>query len=210
MPAQGVCSIWELTVAATRANFPNMDLSLETRDGLPEALKVLLREHPREAWEADPQFNGLIAFWLDRHMMFRKLGGLLQQECETLLDRKSDPHRFARAVGQYGGMFVNQLHGHHQIEDHHYFPVLARRDTRIEKGFDLLDVDHHALDGHLNRFVSSANNAIQGANGPDPRTAASCFLEAAQDMDRLLRRHLDDEEDLIVPVILKYGTEGLG
>jgi len=187
-----------------------MDTALETRDGLPEALQVLLREHPREAWQADPQFNGLIAFWLDRHMMFRKLGGLLQQECETLLDENSDPRRFAQAVGHYGGMFVNQLHGHHQIEDHHYFPVLATRDARIEKGFALLDADHHALDGHLNRFVTSANTAIQGATGADPRTAAADFLDAARGLDRLLRRHLDDEEDLIVPVILKYGTEGLG
>ncbi len=187
-----------------------MDISLETRDGLPEALQVLLREHPREAWEADPQFNGLIAFWLDRHMMFRKLGGLLQQECESLLDQKSDPGRFAQAIGHYGGMFVNQLHGHHQIEDHHYFPVLATRDTRIEKGFELLDADHHALDGHLERFVTSANRAITGAKGADPKTAAADFLTAAQGMDHLLRRHLDDEEDLIVPVILKYGTEGLG
>ncbi len=187
-----------------------MDLSLETREGLPEALQVLLREHPREAWEADPQFNGLIAFWLDRHMMFRKLGALLQQESETLLDGKSDARRFAQAVGHYGGMFVNQLHGHHQIEDHHYFPVLATRDKRIEKGFTLLDADHHALDGHLDRFVKSANAAIKGTAEADAKPAAAKFLEASRDMDRLLRRHLDDEEDLIVPVILKYGTEGLG
>jgi hypothetical protein len=107
-----------------------MDLSLETREGLPEAFQVLLREHPRAAWQADPHFNGLIAFWLDRHMMFRKLGTLLQQESEALLDDNTDARRFAQAVGHYGGMFVNQLHGHHQIEDHHYFPVLATRDLR--------------------------------------------------------------------------------
>lgn len=187
-----------------------MDLSLETRTGLPDALRVLLEEHPREAWEADPNFNGLIAFWLDRHMMFRKLTGLLQEECRNLLDGKAGPDRFARAVGHYGGMFVNQLHGHHQIEDHHYFPVLVTRDTRIEKGFDLLDRDHHALDGHLNRFVEHANAAITGMAGSDPKTAGAGFLDAVDGMTGLLHRHLEDEEDLIVPVILKYGTEGLG
>lgn len=187
-----------------------MDLSLETRTGLPDALQVLLRDHPREAWEADPNFNGLIAFWLDRHIMFRKLGTLLQEESRCVIDAKADPRRFAQAVAHYGGMLVNQLHGHHQIEDHHYFPVLATRDRRIEKGFTLLDADHHALDGHLNRFVDTANTAIGGVTGPDPKAAAAGFLVAAEGLDTLLRRHLDDEEDLIVPVILKYGTAGLG
>src|SRR6056297_2079758 len=160
------------------------DLSLTARDGLPEALRVLLADYPRDGWQVHPQFQGLVSFWLERHMMFRQLMAHMTRETEAFLDADRDAAGFAQGVARYGGTFVNQLHGHHQIEDHHYFPILARRDTRIEKGFDLLDVDHHALDGHLNRFVSSANNAIQGANGPDPRTAASCFLEAAQDMDR--------------------------
>ena len=187
-----------------------MDLTLEHRDGLPDALRVLLKEHPREAWDADPNFNGLISFWLDRHLMFRKLGGLLIAETEAVIDKQNDAERFARAIGHYGSMLVNQLHGHHQIEDTHYFPVLATRDRRVEKGFDLLDADHHALDGHLNRFVDSANAAIGGAAGGDVRPVADTFLTAATGLNRLLLRHLDDEEDLIVPVILKYGTDGLG
>lgn len=187
-----------------------MSLALDKRTGLPDALRVLLKEHPREAWEADPNFNGLISFWLDRHMMFRKLGGLLISESQAVIDKQHDARRFGQAVGHYGSMLVNQLHGHHQIEDAHYFPVLATRDKRIEKGFDLLDGDHHALDGHLNRFVQEANAAIEGAAGSDPRPAAESFLRAATDLNKLLLRHLDDEEDLIVPVILRYGTEGLG
>ncbi len=186
-----------------------MDLTLEQRAGLPDALRVLLTEHPREAWEADPQFNGLISFWLDRHMMFRKLGGIMQDEAKALLDGKTDAEHFARAVSHYGGTFVNNLHGHHQMEDQHYFPVLMTRDKRVERGFEMLDADHHALDGHLNRFVEAANDAITGL-GDDPKVAAGGFLTAVEGLDGLLRRHLDDEEDLIVPVILKYGTEGLG
>lgn len=90
-----------------------MSLKLENRRGLPDALRVLLDEHPREAWEADPTFNGLISFWLDRHMMFRKLGGVMQDEAKALLDGRIDAGRFAQGVGRYGGMFVDQLHGHH-------------------------------------------------------------------------------------------------
>lgn len=186
-----------------------MTLDLENRASLPEALRVLLAEHPRESWESDPNFNGLISFWLDRHMMFRKLGVIMQDEAKSMLDGKTDARRFAGAVGHYGGTFVNNLHGHHQMEDQHYFPVLVTRDTRIERGFELLDADHHAPDGHLNRFVETANDAIKGL-GDDPKVAASAFLTAVEHLDGLLRRHLDDEEDLIVPVILRYGTDGLG
>lgn len=186
-----------------------MSLALEDRDELPEALRVLLAEHPRESWESDPNFNGLISFWLDRHMMFRKLGTLMQSEAQSLLDNKTDSARFAQAISHYGGTFVNNLHGHHQMEDTHYFPVLATRDSRIAQGFELLDADHHALDGHLNRFVETANTAIKGL-GTDHKAAAGAFLTAVEGLDGLLRRHLDDEEDLIVPVILRYGTEGLG
>lgn len=187
-----------------------MSLKLEDRTGLPEALQVLLKEHPREAWEADPKFNGLISFWLDKHMMFRKLGQEMQKESRAYLDGKADAGRFGQVVSHYGGMFVNHLHGHHQIEDHHYFPVLVTRDKRIERGFELLDADHHALDGHLNAFVQSANGAIEALQGDDPKAGAAAFLTAVEGMDGLLTRHLDDEEDLIVPVILRYGTEGLG
>jgi hypothetical protein len=139
------------------------DLSLDIRAGLPETLRFLLEDYPREGWQADPGFHGLVSFWLDRHMMFRQLMARMTQDTEAFLDGGRDPRDFAQAVARYGGTFVNQLHGHHQIEDHHYFPVLRTHEPRIERGFDLLDADHHALDGILERFVGQANGAIQAA-----------------------------------------------
>ena len=38
------------------------DLDLSHRTALPDALRVLLAEYPREAWEADPTFSALIRF----------------------------------------------------------------------------------------------------------------------------------------------------
>jgi rhodanese-related sulfurtransferase len=112
--------------------------------------------------------HGLRDFWLERHMMFRQLMTHMGRETEAFLDRDRDAQGFAQGIARYGGLFVNQLHGHHQIEDHHYFPLLRQKDARIERGFDLLDADHHALDGILNRFVEQANGAIQTAGGGDP------------------------------------------
>lgn len=187
------------------------DLDLPSRTGLPDPLRVLLEEFPREIWQTHPQFHGLVSFWLDRHMMFRRLMEHMLTETEGLLDGTREARSFASGISRYGGMLVNQLHGHHQIEDHHYFPLLAKKDPRISKGFEILDKDHHALDGILARFVEGANTAIQGvtAAGRDPKTPVASFQTGLLDLHRLLDRHLQDEEELVVPVILKFGTSGL-
>ena len=183
-------------------------LSLEVRGGLPEPLRVLLEEYPREAWEADPGFSQLIRFWLDRHVMFRSLLQRLQSDAESALDGKTSPDHYARALARFGGIFVNELHGHHTIEDRHYFPTLATKDARIESGFGLLDADHHALDGHLHAFAERAN-AVLSAPPHARHDATGRFRDGLAGFAPLLDRHLVDEEELVVPVLLKYGETGL-
>ena len=187
------------------------DLALESRKGLPDPLRILLEEYPRAGWERDPGFDGLIRFWLDRHIMFRRTLDELRKGTEALIDRDESPERHRILVSRYGGMFVNGLHEHHMIEDTYYFPKLAQRDTRVARGFDILDRDHHAIDGHLNAFVAGANAVIaQVADRDALQNTAGAFRDQLVSLERNLNRHLLDEEDLIVPVILKYGTEGLG
>ena len=187
------------------------ELSLAQRQALPDALHVLLREYPRDSWQTDPGFNDLIAFWLDRHLMFRRLMAEMRKGTEALLDRKLDADRFGAMVSRYGGMFVQQLHGHHTIEDQHYFPMLVQKDARIEKGFAILDKDHHDLDEYLSSFVTRANEVIGlRADRDKLQTAAGRFQDELSQLETLLDRHLIDEEDLIVPVILRYGAQELG
>lgn len=187
------------------------DLTLENRNGLPDALRVLLDAYPRQGWTQDPGFDGLIRFWLDRHLMFRRIMAEMQSSTELLLDRKAGAQQFAGQVSRYGGMFVNGLHEHHTIEDTYYFPKLQQKDTRVAKGFDILDADHHALDGHLSAFVDAANGVLGRLDDRGLlQTNAGAFKDRLTEMERLLNRHLTDEEELIVPVILKYGSADLG
>ncbi len=186
-----------------------MDLPLETRDGLPDALRVLLQDYPREAWEHDPNFHGLVSFWLGMHLHFRDALARMQADAEALLDRRLDPQAWAPRLARQGGEFVQHLHGHHGIEDHHYFPLLAKRDARLLHGFEILDRDHHALDAHLDGFVTDANAALRAQGAPDFRTEAGRFHENLLRLDRFLDRHLVDEEELVVPVILRDGEAGL-
>lgn len=68
----------------------NDTLTLDTRDGLPDALRALLQDFPRDAWPAHDNFAGLVAFWLDRHLMFRRLMTALIDDAEHAVDHKID------------------------------------------------------------------------------------------------------------------------
>lgn len=185
------------------------DLSLQARTGLPDALRVLLEDYPRQAWEAHPNFSGLVQFWLERHMMFRQLLDMLQSDAQGRLNRDMEMREYAARLSRFGGMLVNQLHGHHQIEDHHYFPQLVGLDDRLVRGFEILDKDHHAMDGLLSRFTDAANLVLREPDDHAAREAVAAFQSELGSFDQMLRRHLNDEEEIIVPVILKHGPAGL-
>ena len=180
-------------------------LSLDARKGLPEHLRVLADMYPRTDWRGHPNFNDLTAFWLERHGMFRQLNDLLVEGTEKRLDGANP--RYGREMQHYTSAFLNQLHGHHQIEDHHYFPQFIPLDNRLEQGFEILDRDHHALDGHIHALAESTNAVLRKiAAGEDDEKEAVTLLEAQRAFRTFLHRHLDDEEDLVVPVILEYGA----
>lgn len=180
-------------------------LALDQRSRLPDALRVLLKAYPRHTWESDPGLDDLARFWLDRHLMFRRLLDQLQTITRARLSKELEPMHFAARLSQLGSTFVGELHVHHNVEDLHYFPRLAEQDPRIEQGFELLHTDHMALETHIAAFVSCAESILQ-----TPQQAEIGPLgEEIDHLARLLDRHLTDEEEIVVPVILKYGASGL-
>ena len=180
-------------------------LALSSRAGLPDALRVLYERFPREEWEGHQNFQGLVSFWMQRHLMFRNLMGQLQTDLEAVVDRKISFDSYAPRLSRLGGMLLEQLHGHHQIEDHHYFPQLVRLDDRLVRGFDLLESDHEAMDGLLAEFADGANAVLRAGPGGEETTD---FEGRLAGFGKLLERHLTDEEDLIVPVVLSTGFRG--
>ena len=186
------------------------DLSLTTRAALPPALRVLVEELPRETWESHPHFSELIRFWLDRHLMFRQITARMLEDAEAALDAQMGVAFYARKLAHLGGTLVNDLHMHHRIEDAHYFPVLQRLDTRLAPGFDLLDSDHHEIDAALHRFADSANLLLRDPTGaPDPTALCGTIRDEIAVLSKVLLRHLEDEEELVVPVLLSHAPDGL-
>jgi len=200
-----MCAV-SLDMARARTYVTRMD-DLSHRTGLPDALRVLLEEHPRGTWERHPNFDGLTRFWLERHLMFREVLTRLRTGSEGYLDGRADERRHAAETARYAGFLLNELHGHHNIEDHHYFPRLQSLDARLERGFGLLDADHHALDGHIHALAGTTNGFLQAVGQPDARTRGGALHGALEQFEGFLDRHLTDEEDLIVPVILKFAPD---
>jgi hypothetical protein len=176
-------------------------LALGTRTGLPDALRVLVAELPRAGWETHPAFAGLAQFWMDRHLLFRRLMDALRADTEAWLDEAMSQQEYAARVQRLGGMLVGTLHEHHGVEDAVYFPQMQVMEPRLLRGFEMLDRDHHALDDWLARFTNAANGAI----GRPDRDAVGAFHGELARFAPLLSRHLEDEEDLVVPVILRTG-----
>ncbi|MEC7762269.1 MAG: hemerythrin domain-containing protein [Pseudomonadota bacterium] len=182
------------------------DLKLDAREGLPADLRVLVEEFPREMWEGHANFQGLTAFWLQMHGKFRSVQTELLRLTQDYLDGKADPMKFGSATSRYTGFFLEGLHGHHGIEDHHYFPIMAQMDDRVARAFDLLDADHHVLTDHMNALADATNAVLRPLqDGKDIRDPVGKLHGVQSGFQTFLDRHLTDEEDVVVPLILKYG-----
>ena len=182
------------------------ELAIENRKGLPPHLRILAERYPRGEWSGHANFNELTRFWLDRHLMFRELQAKLGEEAQLFLDGKLEAPVYGNRLYRYASMFINNLHGHHQIEDAHYFPMLVAREKRLAQGFEMLDADHHALHDLLETLTGDTNAVLsaimENRSATDP---VGTLEKTIGRFGHFLDRHLSDEEELVVPVILEHG-----
>ena len=189
------------------------DISLlETREGLPDDLRFLADQYPRGEWQAHSNIHGMAGFWLQRHDMFREMGVLLTGGIADYREGRKDAREFAAFFAPRLNRFLGNLDGHHNVEDHHYFPVFAKAEPRLRRGFDILDGDHHLIHDALERNAETANAFLRALQESEERQrfAADAYADENSRLIAMLKRHLDDEEDLIIPLILDRGDRDLG
>lgn len=177
---------------------------------MPEEMRLLLNRYPRESWEAHPGFRDKTRQWLGAHLMFRQLAERIRLDTEGYLNKDLGPDDYAGRLSHYGGTLVGNLHGHHGWEDRSYFPELSAADPRFDVGLELLEQDHADLDQVLDDFVRRANRVIKLTDLDEAQALeeANEVHETSREIETFLRRHLTDEEDLAVPIILHHRLRG--
>jgi len=187
-------------------------LALDARDGWPADLRLLIDRYPREIWQGHANLGVMAQFWLSRHDMFRDIAAALEEATAAFRNGTAAAPEFRAWFPPRLQFFLQQLNAHHQVEDLHYFPVFQAAEARLARGFDVLEGDHQTIHQSIDRTVETANSFLRTpVNDKDPLRAAGDAYAAANDvLLRQLRRHLADEEDLIIPLILDRTEAGLG
>ena len=171
-------------------------------------LRFLQKGMPREPWGQLPK-GSLAATWLAMHESLRHGQQWLERVALQWQLKQLDYATFReRFLAGSEGHF-SHLHAHHRLEDQHYFPQFRRLEPRLQAGFDLLHEDHAEVDAAL----STLQAQVRELRAADVETDASRALADAIAVGiyrcgQLLTRHLDDEEDLVIPLLGTLDTPG--
>jgi hypothetical protein len=187
------------------------ELDLERRAGLPDELAYLRVSYPQEGWRAHANFGELARFWLHMHDSLRHHGRALDRTTAQFREGQLEADAFRRSFVPGLNQFLGNLNGHHQVEDHHYFPKFRALDERMIPGFELLDRDHQRIHQALLNSAEAANAFLAGFSKDRDalRSAGDAYADSLTQLLGLLMRHLEDEEDLVVPAMLHHGERSL-
>jgi hypothetical protein len=181
------------------------------RSGLPRDLRYLVEKYPRETWQEHENIGGMAGMWLQRHDMFRELGGMLTGGIADYREGRQTASQFAGWFAPRLNFLLGNLDGHHRIEDEVYFPKFAEAEKRLKRGFDILDGDHHQIHDVLESNAETANAFLRALQEDEDkqRWAADAYAAENDRLVAMLMRHLADEEDIIIPLILDRGDAAL-
>ena len=181
-------------------------LALASRTGLPTEFLYLREAFPRPRWD-DAGLNPIARHWLAMHAGFRSqqagMAGLVSRWQGGEIDTRGLHGALIPALQQ----FLQHLDAHHRIESDHYFPAMQRVEPRIAAGVALLDRDHDDIHAHIEALIETGR-AFHHAVATGAADADDRLRRLADALNRArpeLARHLDDEEDIVIPLIALHG-----
>jgi hypothetical protein len=173
------------------------------RPGLTEELRALLFAVPKADWDAHPNYWRGAEMWQAIHRSLLHESGLFVSGLEKLADLprgEMESGLLLNDLRHLGQHLVGHAHVHHHVEDDHYFPRLKQVFGQLSRPIDLLDCDHRVLEESLDAVEGHV--ARLSAETAD-RDAIGAALADARKLDHVLNRHLEDEEDIVIPALLK-------
>ena len=133
---------------------------------------------------------------------------------ETVRTGALPAHQFKARFGRMAGGFLSGLEGHHGIEDDYYFPMFQKAEPRLRRGFEILDSDHNAIHEAVHMFSDATGTILRGIEADaaslsdDGQVAAEALSGTLVKFRRNLLRHLDDEEEIVVPLMIMLSEAG--
>jgi iron-sulfur cluster repair protein YtfE (RIC family) len=187
---------------------PTDPLHLSTRAGLPDDMRVLLADYPRERW-GEPTLAEMARFWLGVHENFRRHHAHMIAIADHWRGGHSDLRGLHGRLIPSVDQFLQHLDMHHRIESGQYFPTFRRIEPRIAHGVDLLDRDHDAVHEDLERLLQTAVAFHQDmqTDAPGAPDNASRLTDVLDAMGPRVLRHLHDEEEIVIPLIATRADE---
>ncbi|MCB1485888.1 MAG: hemerythrin domain-containing protein [Bauldia sp.] len=189
-----------------------MNLDLDNRKGWPDDLRILLDAYPRNVWPEHANLGDMARFWLHIHDQFRSLGRDLREMGEAFREGHMEATDYRAWYPRRLSQFLGGLEGHHSIEDYQFFPVFTAAEPRLAKGFEVLERDHETIHAAMVAAYDTGSALVATLDKDRDATmkAAEQHDAAGERLLGLLTHHLDDEEDLIIPLILDRGEGPLG
>ena len=173
-----------------------------------ELLLFLLERHPRATWPTAR--SATVAFWLDVHERLRRDAGGLDAAGDEYRGGRSLPAQLAVIAAPRLRGLIAAMQGHHQIEDFEYFPEFRHAEPRLSAGFDRLEREHATLNRNVDAALAAlaelhaaVERAAEPASTATLKLAAQRYVDAAATLSADLLRHLHDEENLVVPLLLE-------
>ena len=186
------------------------------RIDLPESALFLVPQFPREGRYSRSDLCRTAQICLGNHRYFRQLLPQIDASLAAHDPFASGGRAFSDELSRQMNSLLGGLEGHHGVEDDYYFPEFRRAEPRLGPGFDVLDADHTFIHDAIVRLSETAVPVIGEFAAPVPTPGSvrghlrDDLRGALASFEASLVRHLDDEEDLVIPFLLhRNGAERL-
>ncbi len=183
-------------------NYSDPRYHLTTRKEITEQSFSGLFRVDREGWPLVPEF----IMWPSR---LQRLHASILDASDNLIDGLQNtldqPERSLQEVLGLTGMrklgldLIEHVEIHHRTEDKHVLPNFLQRFPNLRRAISLIENDHQFLDNAMDVarivFGALAQPAVD-------KSHVASALASASSLDRLLKRHTHDEENILIPATM--------
>ena len=180
-------------------NYQNQELHVTTRTGFPASLKTDLIDGNFTNWKQHPKFLMSGAALHAFHNRLRKACDTLTNELGNEASSHNKDAIYHWRLPAFGQQIIEVAHSHHHAEDNFYFPQYRALFPQLDRPLDLLDGDHRVLEQSLDDLQASLGKLSESSTVDKWEKSR----DIAEELGRVINRHLDDEEEIVMPAIIQ-------